>query len=55
MPQLNPAPWFLIMLSTWLVFTLVMQPKLLPFTPTNNPSNKTATTTHTSSWNWPWT
>nr|YP_010498857.1 ATP synthase F0 subunit 8 [Haliastur indus]UWR86742.1 ATP synthase F0 subunit 8 [Haliastur indus] len=55
MPQLNPAPWFLTLLSTWLIFTLVMQPKILPFIPTNSPSSKTTTTTHIFPWNWPWT
>nr|AHA82047.1 ATP synthase F0 subunit 8 [Aegypius monachus] len=55
MPQLNPAPWLYIMLASWLILTLVIQPKLLPFTPTNSPSNKPTTTTSTLSWNWPWT
>nr|AQZ24947.1 ATP synthase F0 subunit 8 [Gyps himalayensis] len=53
MPQLNPAPWLYIMLASWLTLALVIQPKLLPFTPTNSPFNKT-TTANTPSWNWPW-
>nr|YP_009720886.1 ATP synthase F0 subunit 8 [Accipiter trivirgatus]QGM79645.1 ATP synthase F0 subunit 8 [Accipiter trivirgatus] len=55
MPQLNPTPWLPIMLMSWLTFTLIIQPKLLPFIPTNTPSNKSTTTANTSSWNWPWT
>nr|ADA58039.1 ATP synthase F0 subunit 8 [Buteo swainsoni]ADA58041.1 ATP synthase F0 subunit 8 [Buteo swainsoni] len=55
MPQLNPTPWFLIMTLSWLTFTMIIQPKLLPFTPTNTPSTKPTTITHTPSWNWPWT
>nr|YP_009423881.1 ATP synthase F0 subunit 8 [Circus melanoleucos]AMW02870.1 ATP synthase F0 subunit 8 [Circus melanoleucos] len=55
MPQLNPAPWFPIMLLSWLAYTLIIQPKLLSFISTNTPSNKLTTTTHTHSWNWPWT
>nr|YP_009944177.1 ATP synthase F0 subunit 8 [Hylia prasina]QOD96021.1 ATP synthase F0 subunit 8 [Hylia prasina] len=55
MPQLNPSPWFFIMLITWLTFSLLIQPKLLSFTSTNRPSSKTPTTHSTSPWNWPWT
>nr|YP_001586139.1 ATP synthase F0 subunit 8 [Rhynochetos jubatus]ABO93087.1 ATP synthase subunit 8 [Rhynochetos jubatus]QNN84734.1 ATP synthase F0 subunit 8 [Rhynochetos jubatus] len=55
MPQLNPNPWFLIMLLTWSVFSLILQPKLLSFFTTNTPSNMTFTPTKTSPWTWPWT
>nr|YP_009991964.1 ATP synthase F0 subunit 8 [Steatornis caripensis]QNN84864.1 ATP synthase F0 subunit 8 [Steatornis caripensis] len=55
MPQLNPNPWFFIMLSSWLTFLMIIQPKLLTFIPTNSPSNKATTTTKTSPWPWPWT
>uniref|UniRef100_A0A3G5FPU1 ATP synthase complex subunit 8 n=1 Tax=Aquila audax TaxID=8961 RepID=A0A3G5FPU1_AQUAU len=44
MPQLNPAPWLSIMLASSLTLTLIIQPKLLPFTPTNILSNKPITT-----------
>nr|QBH75468.1 ATP synthase F0 subunit 8 [Aquila audax]UBQ34067.1 ATP synthase F0 subunit 8 [Aquila audax] len=54
MPQLNPAPWLSIMLASWLTLTLIIQPKLLPFTPTNILSNKPITTINLSPWNWPW-
>nr|NP_789751.1 ATP synthase F0 subunit 8 [Excalfactoria chinensis]BAC57504.1 ATPase subunit 8 [Excalfactoria chinensis] len=54
MPQLNPAPWFTIMLMTWLTFSLLIQPKLLSFISTNNPSNKTTATTKPTPWTWPW-
>nr|YP_009175870.1 ATP synthase F0 subunit 8 [Sternula albifrons]ALI15695.1 ATP synthase F0 subunit 8 [Sternula albifrons]BCD55717.1 ATP synthase subunit 8 [Sternula albifrons sinensis] len=55
MPQLNPNPWFFIMLTSWLTFSLIIQPKLLSFTPTNPPLNKTHATTKTNPWTWPWT
>nr|YP_009991860.1 ATP synthase F0 subunit 8 [Turnix velox]QBH75494.1 ATP synthase F0 subunit 8 [Turnix velox]QNN84721.1 ATP synthase F0 subunit 8 [Turnix velox] len=55
MPQLNPNPWFLIMLASWLTFSLIIQPKLLAFTSTNSLSNKTHTPQKTSPWTWPWT
>nr|YP_009922627.1 ATP synthase F0 subunit 8 [Pagodroma nivea]QNA49795.1 ATP synthase F0 subunit 8 [Pagodroma nivea] len=55
MPQLNPNPWFFIMLASWLTFTLLIQPKLLSFTSTNPPLSKTSMTIKTSPWTWPWT
>nr|YP_010981980.1 ATP synthase F0 subunit 8 [Turnix suscitator]UZC53705.1 ATP synthase F0 subunit 8 [Turnix suscitator] len=55
MPQLNPNPWFFIMLASWLTFSLIIQPKLLAFTTTNPPSNKTHAPRKTSPWTWPWT
>nr|QXU60155.1 ATP synthase F0 subunit 8 [Lophura erythrophthalma] len=54
MPQLNPNPWFTIMILTWLTFSLLIQPKLLSFVSTNSPTNKTITTKPTP-WTWPWT
>nr|YP_009648748.1 ATP synthase F0 subunit 8 [Dendrocopos darjellensis]QDB64213.1 ATP synthase F0 subunit 8 [Yungipicus canicapillus]QDB64226.1 ATP synthase F0 subunit 8 [Dendrocopos darjellensis] len=55
MPQLNPSPWFSIMLLSWLTFSLMIQPKLLSFPHTNPPINKTQTIAETSPWPWPWT
>nr|YP_009469122.1 ATP synthase F0 subunit 8 [Phylloscopus proregulus]AVC55972.1 ATP synthase F0 subunit 8 [Phylloscopus proregulus]WJJ67682.1 ATP synthase F0 subunit 8 [Phylloscopus proregulus] len=55
MPQLNPSPWFFIMLITWFTFSFIIQPKLLTFVSTNPPSSKTPTTSDISPWTWPWT
>nr|YP_009111966.1 ATP synthase F0 subunit 8 [Botaurus stellaris]AHN95865.1 ATP synthase F0 subunit 8 [Botaurus stellaris] len=55
MPQLNPNPWFLIMLVSWMTFSLIIQPKLLSFTSTNPPHTTLKTTTKTTPWTWPWT
>nr|QOD97783.1 ATP synthase F0 subunit 8 [Scopus umbretta] len=55
MPQLNPHPWFLVMLTSWLTFLLIIQPKLTTFTSTNPPLNKPHTATKTTPWPWPWT
>nr|QGQ61299.1 ATP synthase F0 subunit 8 [Heterophasia melanoleuca] len=55
MPQLNPNPWFFIMIVTWLTFSLIIQPKLLSFVDMNPPSNKAPTTYSTTPWTWPWT
>ncbi|YP_009107840.1 ATP synthase F0 subunit 8 (mitochondrion) [Passer domesticus] len=55
MPQLNPNPWFFIMLSSWLTFSLIIQPKLLSFVSMNPPSHKSTTIPNTTPWAWPWT
>nr|YP_003667951.1 ATP synthase F0 subunit 8 [Hydrosaurus amboinensis]BAJ08129.1 ATPase subunit 8 [Hydrosaurus amboinensis] len=52
MPQLNPAPWLLMMTMTWLaMFTLMTKitnnaTNILP-TPKNNKMNQ-------PQWTWPW-
>nr|YP_009651382.1 ATP synthase F0 subunit 8 [Sitta himalayensis]QDA21615.1 ATP synthase F0 subunit 8 [Sitta himalayensis] len=55
MPQLNPSPWFFIMITSWLALTLIIQPKLLSFLSTNPLPNKTPKPTNTTPWTWPWT
>nr|AAG21362.1 ATPase subunit 8 [Coereba flaveola]ABU51956.1 ATP synthase subunit 8 [Coereba flaveola]ABU51958.1 ATP synthase subunit 8 [Coereba flaveola]ABU51968.1 ATP synthase subunit 8 [Coereba flaveola]ABU51984.1 ATP synthase subunit 8 [Coereba flaveola] len=55
MPQLNPHPWFFIMLTSWLTFTLIIQPKILTFVSMNPPSSKRPVTPSTTPWTWPWT
>jgi len=54
MPQLNPIPWFSIALFTWLLFALIIIPKVCSHSFPNTPSTS-KTSTHTSSpWSWPW-
>nr|WNH19830.1 ATP synthase F0 subunit 8 [Stomias danae] len=53
MPQLNPAPWFAILVFTWLVFLIVIPPKVLAHTYPHEPSLNTEKT-KTEPWNWPW-
>nr|ABS00787.1 ATPase subunit 8 [Mimus longicaudatus]AEQ28256.1 ATPase subunit 8 [Mimus longicaudatus] len=55
MPQLNPNPWFFIMLTSWLTFSLIIQPKLLSFITANPPCSKAPETPKTTPWTWPWT
>nr|YP_009019748.1 ATP synthase subunit 8 [Sagittarius serpentarius]AHJ91129.1 ATP synthase subunit 8 [Sagittarius serpentarius]QOD97883.1 ATP synthase F0 subunit 8 [Sagittarius serpentarius] len=57
MPQLNPGPWFFIMLISWLTLSFILQPKILTHISTNTPTNKPnkPLTTHPTPWNWPWT
>nr|YP_010000928.1 ATP synthase F0 subunit 8 [Climacteris rufus]QOD96853.1 ATP synthase F0 subunit 8 [Climacteris rufus] len=56
MPQLNPSPWLFIMISSWLTYTLIIQPKILTFIAPNPPSNKAPLTIKSPTpWTWPWT
>nr|AAL92839.1 ATPase subunit 8 [Glaucis hirsutus]AAL92841.1 ATPase subunit 8 [Glaucis hirsutus]AAL92843.1 ATPase subunit 8 [Glaucis hirsutus]AAL92845.1 ATPase subunit 8 [Glaucis hirsutus] len=55
MPQLNPNPWLFIMILSWLTYSLIIQPKILSFPPTNPPSEIPTTPSKTSPWSWPWT
>nr|YP_009019735.1 ATP synthase subunit 8 [Phodilus badius]AHJ91116.1 ATP synthase subunit 8 [Phodilus badius] len=55
MPQLNPNPWFPIMILSWLIFSTIIQPKLLPTTPSNHPHNKPFPPIKPTPWTWPWT
>nr|AAV49559.1 ATPase subunit 8 [Ptilonorhynchus violaceus] len=55
MPQLNPSPWLFIMLTSWMTYSMIIQPKIMSFISTNPPSNKMQTITNTTPWDWPWT
>nr|QJX58553.1 ATP synthase F0 subunit 8 [Ailuroedus maculosus] len=55
MPQLNPGPWLFIMLTSWVAYALMIQPKILSFVSANPPSNKTPTIKSATPWDWPWT
>nr|QHI42863.1 ATP synthase F0 subunit 8 [Solea solea] len=54
MPQLNPAPWFLILVFSWLVFLTILPPKILNHTFPNEPTPASSKKPLTNSWNWPW-
>nr|AVP25590.1 ATP synthase subunit 8 [Sphenophryne schlaginhaufeni] len=53
MPQLIPAPWFLIFISFWFILITLSPLKILPHTLLNNPLTKTSKTQH-QTWPWPW-
>nr|ADW93402.1 ATPase 8 [Brachymeles muntingkamay]ADW93406.1 ATPase 8 [Brachymeles muntingkamay]ADW93410.1 ATPase 8 [Brachymeles muntingkamay] len=55
MPQLNPSPWFFILLLSWAVLLLIFKSKVLTSTPHNNPTAPDLADSHTTPWNWPWT
>nr|AAP75465.1 ATP synthase 8 [Pomacentrus vaiuli]QUJ18500.1 ATP synthase protein 8 [Pomacentrus vaiuli] len=54
MPQLNPAPWFAILVFSWLVFLTVIPPKVLAHTTPNDPTHQSAEKPKTEPWTWPW-
>nr|BAK42580.1 ATPase subunit 8 [Trichomycterus areolatus] len=54
MPQLNPAPWFAILVFSWLVFLTVIPNKVLNHTFPNELATIDAQNLKTTTWNWPW-
>nr|YP_003734915.1 ATP synthase F0 subunit 8 [Callorhinchus capensis]ADI57818.1 ATP synthase F0 subunit 8 [Callorhinchus capensis] len=53
MPQLNPHPWFMIFLFTWIIFLTILPNKIYKHTYTNKPSIN-ITLPKLNNWNWPW-
>nr|QTL82871.1 ATP synthase subunit 8 [Lepidosiren paradoxa] len=53
MPQLNPNPWFMILVISWLTLLLILFPKITSFTLFSNPEQKLLYM-KTKSWTWPW-
>nr|YP_009685950.1 ATP synthase F0 subunit 8 [Nothobranchius thierryi]QDW10531.1 ATP synthase F0 subunit 8 [Nothobranchius thierryi] len=54
MPQLNPAPWLSLMIFTWLVFLIIIPPKVLAHFSPNNALMQDMNDLKTESWTWPW-
>nr|WNH21248.1 ATP synthase F0 subunit 8 [Bryaninops yongei] len=54
MPQLDPAPWFNILVFSWLVFSIIVFPKTLKFTFTNNLTSQCVSAPHVKPWTWVW-
>nr|YP_010386988.1 ATP synthase F0 subunit 8 [Eutropis multifasciata]QXG82715.1 ATP synthase F0 subunit 8 [Eutropis multifasciata]UPO66919.1 ATP synthase F0 subunit 8 [Eutropis multifasciata]UZC57559.1 ATP synthase F0 subunit 8 [Eutropis multifasciata]UZC57572.1 ATP synthase F0 subunit 8 [Eutropis multifasciata] len=55
MPQLNPSPWFLILLLSWMTLLMMFKTKALSIAQENTPVPPTTTKQQTTSWTWPWT
>nr|WNH37440.1 ATP synthase F0 subunit 8 [Eptatretus deani] len=54
MPQLNPSPWLLVAISTWMCLPIMMF-SLHYFLPMIFKTNLSLTNNSNSdSWNWPW-
>nr|AAR13534.1 ATPase 8 [Synbranchus cf. marmoratus] len=54
MPQLNPSPWFNILVLSWLIFLTILPLKITAHTFPNEPQLKSMILTKTEPWNWPW-
>nr|AAP75251.1 ATP synthase 8 [Chromis retrofasciata]AAP75253.1 ATP synthase 8 [Chromis retrofasciata] len=54
MPQLNPSPWFLILMLSWVVFLTLLPPKVLTHLSPNEPAPQNTKKPQMGSWNWPW-
>nr|YP_009161749.1 ATP synthase F0 subunit 8 [Bufo stejnegeri]AKS28295.1 ATP synthase F0 subunit 8 [Bufo stejnegeri] len=53
MPQLDPAPWFFILFSAWMVFILISPVKTSNYTLLNDPTPKPFKGLN-KPWHWPW-
>nr|YP_010271994.1 ATP synthase F0 subunit 8 [Platycephalus cultellatus]UEX92609.1 ATP synthase F0 subunit 8 [Platycephalus cultellatus]UKB88257.1 ATP synthase F0 subunit 8 [Platycephalus cultellatus]WRI15791.1 ATP synthase F0 subunit 8 [Platycephalus cultellatus] len=54
MPQLNPGPWFVILLCSWLVFLIIIPPKVVAFLCPNDPTCNKLKAIPSFPWHWPW-
>nr|YP_009755374.1 ATP synthase F0 subunit 8 [Girella melanichthys]QIP53851.1 ATP synthase F0 subunit 8 [Girella melanichthys] len=54
MPQLNPSPWFAILIFSWMIFLIIVPPKILAHSFPKEPTPLNAQKAKTASWNWPW-
>nr|YP_001650766.1 ATP synthase F0 subunit 8 [Solenostomus cyanopterus]BAF74890.1 ATPase subunit 8 [Solenostomus cyanopterus]BBU25687.1 ATPase subunit 8 [Solenostomus cyanopterus] len=54
MPQLNPAPWMMILVTSWVIFLAFMPLKILSHSFSPQPSTQATQTTENKHWNWPW-
>nr|WNV27998.1 ATP synthase F0 subunit 8 [Etheostoma microperca] len=54
MPQLNPAPWFAILVFTWLIFLIILPPKVLAHIYPGEPTSQSTEKPKTEPWIWPW-
>nr|YP_009974385.1 ATP synthase F0 subunit 8 [Dario dario]QNH95242.1 ATP synthase F0 subunit 8 [Dario dario] len=54
MPQLNPAPWFAILVFSWFILLTVVPSKILSHTYPNDPTQQSTTSPKTTPWHWPW-
>uniref|UniRef100_UPI0030FEA226 ATP synthase F0 subunit 8 n=1 Tax=Paralonchurus brasiliensis TaxID=1154682 RepID=UPI0030FEA226 len=54
MPQLNPSPWLAIMVFSWMMFLIIVPPKILAHIFPNEPASRSMEESQTGSWSWPW-
>nr|QKX65203.1 ATP synthase F0 subunit 8 [Pseudogobio guilinensis] len=54
MPQLNPNPWFAILVFSWIIFLMIIPTKILNHTTPNEPAPMGEEKHKTEPWDWPW-
>nr|WNH20780.1 ATP synthase F0 subunit 8 [Archosargus rhomboidalis] len=54
MPQLNPAPWFMILVFSWVIFLTILPLKVMAHTFPNEPTLQSTNMPKTEPWTWPW-
>nr|YP_010485991.1 ATP synthase F0 subunit 8 [Tropidophorus hainanus]UVW82163.1 ATP synthase F0 subunit 8 [Tropidophorus hainanus] len=54
MPQLNPAPWFIILLLSWTTLLTMFKMKIMFLPPLNNPATPDQPALPPTPWDWPW-
>nr|YP_913254.1 ATP synthase F0 subunit 8 [Rhodeus ocellatus kurumeus]BAF41315.1 ATPase subunit 8 [Rhodeus ocellatus kurumeus] len=54
MPQLNPSPWFAILVFLWLIFLTIIPTKILSHVTPNELTPVNAEEHKTEPWDWPW-
>nr|WNH23721.1 ATP synthase F0 subunit 8 [Sebastapistes fowleri] len=54
MPQLNPKPWFAILMFSWACFLVILPPKVTGHIFTNTTKARTLRQKHKNSWPWVW-
>nr|ADW93242.1 ATPase 8 [Subdoluseps bowringii]AEA37820.1 ATP synthase F0 subunit 8 [Subdoluseps bowringii] len=55
MPQLNPAPWLLILILSWVTLLFLFKTKTTNATALNPTTAADLKADKMNPWNWPWT
>nr|YP_004564223.1 ATP synthase F0 subunit 8 [Hymenochirus boettgeri]ADM35674.1 ATP synthase F0 subunit 8 [Hymenochirus boettgeri] len=54
MPQLNPNPWFMILIMSWLILLTIIPQKVISHQTFNEPMSQNTEKPKPKPWNWPW-
>nr|QNK04317.1 ATP synthase F0 subunit 8 [Boops boops] len=54
MPQLNPAPWFAVLVFSWAVFLTILPPKVMAHVFPYDPALQNTDASSAQAWTWPW-
>nr|BAU46408.1 ATPase subunit 8 [Acheilognathus cf. macropterus CBM-ZF-12465] len=54
MPQLNPNPWFAILVFSWIIFLTIIPTKILNHVTPNELMLVNEEEHKTEPWDWPW-